>query len=143
MSAGQVVDALAAKVPDTKPTIVYSARTDPNDLLGRPHGYASKAAFTDSRIPKSETMGTDKGDSERGGGVEVFDTERLARARAIYIDVLQQGSGGFLGNEYLYVSGATLLRVSDKLAPDEAKEYADSLGKILATPVVAAADLQR
>jgi hypothetical protein len=40
-TADTIVKAIAAKVPSARPGFVYTADTDPNHLLGNPHGYPS------------------------------------------------------------------------------------------------------
>lgn len=59
----------------------YTAADDPNHQLGRPHGYTSKTAFADSRVPQDQLGGLAPDASERGGSVEVFADEAGAQAR--------------------------------------------------------------
>lgn len=134
-SAAQVAKALADLIPQAEPSIVYDEQTDPNDLLGRPNGYDSKAALTDSRVPDAKVKGISKGDVELGGGVEVFGTAEEAGRRAEYLDKLQSSAPELLGTDYLYVSGPTLLRVSGLLTPKQAREYEEALGVALDSPV--------
>jgi hypothetical protein len=44
-TAEQVVAGLAGTIGTAKPTVVFTAETDPNHLLGRPNGYTSKSVF--------------------------------------------------------------------------------------------------
>jgi hypothetical protein len=55
----EIGKALAAKVAESKVTVVYTAANDPNELLGRPNGYQSKIAFSDSRVPACDVEATD------------------------------------------------------------------------------------
>lgn len=126
LSAEQAVTELAGIVPSAEPGVVFTAETDPNDLLGRPGGYESKASFADSRIPPSETLGYSEGAVELGGSVEVFANADAARQRMEYI----QSIGPPLANEYDYVSGPVLLRVTGKLPPKQAGEYETALARI-------------
>ena len=110
---------------------VYTAKTDPNKLLGRSNGYASKTAFDDTRVDLSKFQ---KGEVPRGGGVEVFDTADAAQRRGEYIAKIQQASS-LLGSEYLYTSGPVLLRISGELTPEQAKGYANALADITSADV--------
>jgi len=71
-SADQVVQVISQKVPTVTLTVVYTAATDRNHLLGRPGGYTSKASFADSRIAPAAVQGFTPGDVELGGSVEMF-----------------------------------------------------------------------
>jgi hypothetical protein len=109
----------AAGIPLTL-TIDYSESSDPNNLLGRPNGYASKTAFRDKRAPRESG---DRSDAiEVGGSVEMFPDHAAAKARGDYISGLQKRSP-LLGNEYEYISGAALLRLSTRLTPTVAQTY--------------------
>ena len=74
-NAEAVVERLQAAGLTIGKVIVYTEETDPNDLLGRPGQYTSKAAFTDTRVDESDLVATPKWDVARGGSVEVFETE--------------------------------------------------------------------
>lgn len=128
LTAEQVTQKLTAKIPTVSLTKTYSAEDDPNHLLGRPGGYTSKTAFADSRIPK-EGLPADNTQTEHGGGVEVFADEAGATARKSQILEISKSLGG-LTAEYGYVKGGVLVRVSGKLAPDQAKEYETALASI-------------
>lgn len=99
--------------------IDYTATNDPNHLLGRPGGYTSKTAFVDSRINELEA---EPGSIEAGGSVEVFSNHAEAQARVNYISKMEQIMTVF-GNEYDYVNGNTVLRVSSLLTPAQAATY--------------------
>jgi hypothetical protein len=53
-TADDVTTLLQQKIAAVKPIKVSTAADDPNHLLGRPHGYTSKTAFADSRVPADE-----------------------------------------------------------------------------------------
>ena len=110
--------------------IVYTAATDPNNLLGRPNGYTSKCAWVDSRVPTTDTNGLTPGDVSLGGSVEVFPTPAGATARAAYLVSLYKAAP-ILGTEYDYLAGPVLIRVSQDLTPAQAATY-DAAAK--ATP---------
>lgn len=103
--------------------VVYTAETDPNELLGRPGGYSGKATFTDSR---TADRSTERFDIANGGSVEVFASESEAVRRADYIRSVLDANP-ILGTEYDFISGRVLLRLSPGLTPDEAAEYEDWL----------------
>lgn len=129
-TAEEVTNALAVKIPSIKLTKIFTAEDDPNKLLGRPNGYTSKTAFTDTRIPvEGEVEITKENDTMRGGGVEVFADEAAAIARKEYIQSF--GKATPMLTEYDYVVGGVLLRVSKQLTPDQAEEYETALGEVL------------
>ncbi|MEU4712477.1 hypothetical protein AB0F73_02235 [Micromonospora purpureochromogenes] len=108
----------AAKVGVTKGA-VQNEDTDPNNLLGRPNGYTSRAS---ADLPGGDTQ-ADKGSVDRGLAIEVFPTVKDADRRAAYIKQLQQGAP-ILGTEYHYRAdgGRVLVRVSGKVKPSQAKK---------------------
>lgn len=110
----------AAGLPITI-TVVYTATTDPNHLLGRPNQYLSKIAFADTRVAQTDPSVSDAIDN--GGSVEVFATLALAQQRTAYIQAFSS-----LAPEYDYLRGGILLRLSHMLTPDQAKSYQQALG---------------
>ncbi|WP_345612516.1 hypothetical protein [Pseudonocardia adelaidensis] len=126
MTAEQVIARLAARIPTARSSIVYSAQTDPNQLLGTPNLYVSKAAFTDTRIDPAQAKDTEIGSVELGGSVEVFLDEADARARKQYIDETIADLPIDV-SEYSYVRGQVLLRLSRRLPPEQAAEYESAL----------------
>jgi hypothetical protein len=134
LTARQVAIALKAKGLPIRITAVYTAATDPNHLLGRPGGYASKIMFAD---PRSEGTQDASGgpDVTEGGSIEVYATHADAVRRAVYIETITQAAP-LLGTEYDYVSGGVLLRVSGNLTPTQAGQYEQALQAVTGTPVV-------
>ena len=128
-SAKVIIEDLAKLGLPARLTVVFTAATDPNHLLGRPNGYLSKASFSDKRVPASDTTGDSKGDVDYGGSVEVFATANEAKARAAYIESVLEANP-MLGTEYDYLNGPVLLRVSQYLIPSQAEEYQRALAKI-------------
>lgn len=124
LDAEQVVTRIAEAIDSAKPATVYTAETDPNNLLGRPSGYESKADFTDSRAkPELDD------EVQQGGSVEVFDDPADAKDRGKFIaDTLKKMK--IFGTEYHYTKGGILLRVSGELTPDQAAEYEEALDEL-------------
>lgn len=125
-NADQIVRALAAAIPTARRGIVYTELTDPNELLGTPDAYLSKAAFTDTRIDPAGADDTEVGSIELGGSVEVFADESDARARQQYIQETIADLPIDV-SEHSYLHGTVLLRVSRHLAPAQAAEYEAAL----------------
>jgi hypothetical protein len=125
-TAEQIVARLAAKIPTVTPRIVYTAQTDPNQLLGTAHSYTSKAAFTDSRINPAEANDTEIGSIELGGSVEVFANDADARARKDYLDQIVKDLPIDV-SEYSHLHGPVLLRLSRRLTPTQVTEYEAAL----------------
>ncbi|WP_101608474.1 hypothetical protein [Amycolatopsis sp. BJA-103] len=124
-TADDVTKTLGQKIATAKLIKTYTAENDPNHLLGRPNGYTSKTAFSDSRVKPSdvEYLGADA--VERGGSVEVFGDEAGAKARMDFIQSVAKNMP--MVGEYDYVKGTILVRVSRFLTPDQAKEYEAAL----------------
>jgi hypothetical protein len=125
-TAEQVVADLTGKIGTAKPTVVFTAETDPNHLLGRPNGYTSKASFTDSRIKTSDVKDSRTGSVDQGGSVEIYPDEAGAATRKRLIDDTMKAAP-ILGTEYSYLDGPVLLRVSQALTPAQAQEYKSAL----------------
>lgn len=98
--------------------IVYTAATDPNHLLGRQNGYASKVAWQDPRAAKGDA-GDTRGSVGLGGGIEVYPSAAGAQARRAYL----AGFAPPVGDGYDYVSGTAVLRLSQYLTPAQAHAY--------------------
>lgn len=122
-TADTVVKAIAAKVAAARPGFVYTADTDPNHLLGKPNGYTSEATFTDNRISPADTAGVRPGSIQKGGSVEVFADASGAAIRQQRIAQMEKDAP-LLGSEYTFTDGPALLRVSGRLTPNQAAEYA-------------------
>jgi len=90
-----------------------SSDNDPNELLGRPGGYTSKAEVKQSI---RESFGV-----ENGGSVEVFETNEDAEKRKEYIETVTKEMGLLL-TEYSYVEKNVLLLIS----VNSIKEYGEN-----------------
>lgn len=120
MDAKAVVDALKnAGLPVTA-IAEQDEDTDPNDKLGRPGGYTSRAS---ADLPGGDKSG-DRYGIDRGLVVEVFSAEDDADARSKYIqDTLKTMQ--ILGTEYHYrgKDKRILVRISGKVKPSQAKKF--------------------
>jgi hypothetical protein len=113
------VQAALRSLPITN-TVIYTAETDPNKLLGRPNQYIEKMSFTDSRIEPVE--------NSVKCSVEVFASEGDAEARKKYIDAIGKAASPF--TEYSFVHKNVLLRLDKSLTPEQADEYRRALDKL-------------
>ncbi|MFY1681658.1 hypothetical protein ACN265_09040 [Micromonospora sp. WMMD730] len=93
---------------------VQNEDTDPNDLLGRPNGYTSRAS---ADLPGGNRDG-ERFDIDRGLVIEVFPTKDDADRRSQFIQESLK-SMPILGTEYHYRTdeGRVLVRVSGKVKP--------------------------
>lgn len=123
-SAQQIVAGLKAKGLPIGEMFAFTAESDQNHLLGRPHQYVGKVSWRDTRVNESDSHGADISASD-GGSVEVFANLADAEARAHYVETIAAGGGIF--SEYDYSDGTVLLRVSKDLTPDQAKAYQTAL----------------
>lgn len=124
----KVEDVLAALKADGLPIgdqVVYTAENDPNKMLGRPGQYTGKANFIDTRVELTHKEDIDVGN---GGSVEVFSDDSDAEKRHKYVSSIAKSSSMF--NEYDYLAGNIVLRVSSELTPDQAAAYEAALKKI-------------
>jgi hypothetical protein len=107
----------AAGLPMSKGS-VQDENTDPNNLLGRPNEYTSRACFdVDGADPTADKYSVD-----RGGVIEVFANASDARARADYIAGVLKAAP-MLGSEYHYLAGPVLVRISGKVKPSVAAKF--------------------
>jgi hypothetical protein len=124
-------------------TVVYTAKTDPNHLLGRRDGYTSKVAFVDSRVPKSYVRVGNKGDVGLGGSVEIWPSASLATERATYIQELALTLSLPVPALYMkegiderdFIAGGVLLRISFGLTARDIAGYAKALAAVTDVPV--------
>lgn len=118
-SANESAAAIQSAVDSVTKTEDLTEDTDSNDLLGRPDGYSAATVLYDSRAECLSGPGVDC-----GAVVEQWPDGDAAQERADYIKAI----GTPLANEYDYVSGALILRVSGTLKPSEAQEYEAAFG---------------
>ncbi|MDQ3864926.1 MAG: hypothetical protein M3317_15775 [Actinomycetota bacterium] len=125
--ASGVVQALKDEGMPIGESKAYTAENDPNELLGRPGQYTSKAMFKDTRLGADPIAS--EWDVQNGGSVEVFENGDDAIKRREYLEALAKNSGSF--NEYAYREGTVLLRLSHCLTPQQAGEYEAALRRAL------------
>ncbi|MCM3925847.1 hypothetical protein ND748_29765, partial [Frankia sp. AiPs1] len=128
ITAEQVAIRLAAAGLPLHTTVVYTAATDPDRLLGTTGGYASRIAFRDSRVGSNEVAGAPVGAIERGGAVEAFHDAAAAQRRAALLLTVTRDNP--LVTEYVYVRGGVVLRVSLVLTDGQAKGYETALQRL-------------
>jgi len=126
MTAQQLAEKLKAGGQPLGEITVFDESSDPNHKLGRPDQYTSKVGFVDTRIDLSHAM-DDPGDISRGGGIEVWPNRAAAQKRADYIQKTTKAVGFPALQEYDYVSGGYLLRITQVLTPDRGKAYEAAL----------------
>jgi hypothetical protein len=100
---------------------VQDETTDPNELLGRPHQYTSRASFD---VPGADPTAPNHR-VERGGAVEVFADAADAKARYEYLDGIRKAAPLLV--EYDYVNGPVLVRITGKLKPSVAAQFEEAV----------------
>lgn len=128
LTAADVVKKLEAHGLPIGVRTVYTAASDPNDLLGRPGEYTSKVNFRDTRIKNPP----DPTDVDAGGSVEVFASSGAAKKRADYVQATTRGS--YLFPDYGYRRDRVFLRLSSMLTPGQAKRYNAVLERLDGSP---------
>ncbi|MFI0795010.1 hypothetical protein ACH4OY_20330 [Micromonospora rubida] len=127
LDAQAVLDKLTAADIGITKGAVQDEDSDPNNLLGRPNGYTSRAS---SDLPGGVKDG-DKHGIDRGLVIEVFPTKADADRRSTFIqDSLK--SMPILGTEYHYRAGggAVLVRVTGKVKPSAAKKIEQAVADL-------------
>ncbi|GII96929.1 hypothetical protein [Sinosporangium siamense] len=114
LDAAGVIRALAKRGLKIRLGRIYNERTDPNHMMGRPHGYTSKAVLW---IGKHE------------GSVEVFAKASQAQKRRDYIQEI--GERASVLGEYTYVRRGVVLRLAKELLPSQARKYQATLNKVV------------
>lgn len=114
-TAKEISTALKNKGLPIGTVVVFTAETDSNKLLGRPHQYISKVGFADTTIEQSDQS------DPKGGSVEFFSSSSDTKARKEYIDSFGKQSPMFI--EYSYINGTALLRLNSDLTPEQAAKY--------------------
>ena len=123
VNASDVVNALKKYGLPIGNQLVYTVENDPNKLMGRSGQYTSKVNFIDTTAKEDKKV-----EMLNGGSVEMFDNNVDAKNRFDYVSKTAKSSPLF--NEYDYVQGKILLRLSKNLAPIHVKKYEDTLKKI-------------
>jgi len=130
--SGLTAEKVAIKLSEAglplRTTVIYTAATDPDQLLGRTGGYTSRVAFSDPRVGANEVAGAPRGAIERGGAVEVFATPAAAGRRATHLLTVTDQNP--LVTEHVYVQGTVVLRVSLVLTDGQAQAYETTLRRL-------------
>lgn len=105
-STTPTAEKIAARMHISHPIFAYNAETDPNKLMGRQGGYASKVNWGAGTADDSHSS------------IEVFPTKADMVARASY---LSSFDSTFIGDGYDYQNGSALLRLSRDYTPTQAK----------------------
>lgn len=123
MNASQILEAMKSDGLTIGDIQVYDEDSDPNNLMGRPNEYISKASFLDTRVKDPYGNGYIDGeiDIDFGGTVETFNTAADAQAREKYIDRVVSESG--IGKMYMYTFCNVVFRVGYELKPSQAEDY--------------------
>lgn len=106
-----------------KNIIVYTEETDPNNQLGRPNGYISKANFADDRCEQYDAT------DPEGGNFEVFKNVEDCTDRKEYLESVYKANSIF--RMYMYQFDNVLFRLSRELTPSQAAEYEIAVISIL------------
>gem|GEM_PF-3294374 len=115
-TAEDVVRALYRRdMPITEPYI-YGENTDPDGLLGTRHSYTSKVSFTDTTIRDGWSI------LERGGIVEVFDSEDDAQVRERQLNNMLPSQSGYVIQE-----NRVVLRLSPLSSEENNAAYEEAL----------------
>jgi hypothetical protein len=123
VDASEVVNALKKEGLPIGNQLAYTVENDPNELMGRPGQYTSKVNFIDTTAKEAKKV-----EMLNGGSVEMFANHNDAKNRFDYVSKVAKSEPLF--NEYDYVQGRILLRLSKNLTPAHAKNYEDALKKI-------------
>lgn len=97
--------------------VVYDEKTDPNEKLGRPGSYTSKANFSDPAHEDNDSTAPDN-------TIEVFALEEDAITRAEYIESVTKGTAM---EQYVYQIGVYVLRIDFDVLPSDALKYEEAL----------------
>lgn len=104
----------------------FTADDDPNEKLGRPGYYISKADFSDSRVEQL-------GDYLCGGTIETFSDEKDCKKRAEYLNKMNNPELGILSlDQYIYQYDKAIFRVDYDLTAEQAEEYHAQMDEIMA-----------
>jgi hypothetical protein len=122
MTAEEIANSFKEKQLPMDNIIVYTQETDVNKLLGKPNQYISKVNFADTRISQVSK------DDPAGGSIETFSTTDDLNTRKGYLEGIFKTIP--LLNEYLYVNGKYLLRLSKELSEDQANKYKEAFMKL-------------
>jgi len=115
LTGDQVAASLAPAGLPVANVRVFTADTDPNQLLGRPQQYTAKVSWFDQRVSTQDGL--------TEANVEVFPDTASLGARDKYTRAISGAVGGLA--QYVDRNDArrVLLRLPHDLTPDQAAEY--------------------
>lgn len=119
LTAEQVTNYFAQEGMPIGNLMIFTEETDPNNQLGRPNSYTSKVNFEDERT-LSEQTDTTSPDYIPNNTLEVFETEKNAKARYDYLKSISDETSLA---QYMYLDETMLLRLDPNLLPKEAEKY--------------------
>ena len=120
-TAKEVVEALYNHQLPVSDPYLYTAKDDPEGLLGEMNQYTSKASWTDRSLSGAMTT------LEAGGIAEVFATEALAQARVRQLAAMPFDEAG-----YTTQANRVVLRLSTLYGEDDVDAYTEVLRKMFA-----------
>lgn len=115
----------------------YNEKDDPNQKLGRPNQYISKSNWNDKRDKenieeqndtKYQKMIAPK--DSRNCTVETFKTKEDAKRRSDFLSEKAKNMPD-VQDQYVYLAGKAVLRISYKITPSEAKKYEKAFYEIM------------
>lgn len=125
-SAEEILLQLQDKNQNLSEIEAFTEETDPNEKLGRPGYYISKADFSDSRLEQNDP------DYLVGGTIEVFASKEDCKDRAEYLQSLADSKlGVFALDQYIYQYEEVLFRVEYGLTNEQAEEYHKQMDEIM------------
>lgn len=124
-SSKELLEQLKEKNSNLSEIEEFTSETDPNEQLGRPGYYISKADFSDTRVEQI-------GEYLCGGTIETFSSEKDCKNRANYLNEFNDPEMGAFGlNQYVYQYNCVLFRISYDLTPEQAEEYHAQMDEIM------------
>lgn len=110
---------------------VWTEETDPNDLLGRPGNYISKADFMDVNVDPEDRVEPVDELGLPGGTIEVFNNKSDCESRYKYLNAFDDAEMGIIAlKQYMYKSDNVILRVSYDLTPSQAEVYEKAFNEL-------------
>jgi hypothetical protein len=105
---------------------VFTASTDPNKVLGRPHQYSGKTTWVDTSLP----VPSDPTDISAGGSIEAFASVGDLTTRSQYVANIAK-TPLFAEYDYISPAGLVFMRLSGTLVPEQALRYVAAAKKFL------------
>lgn len=111
--------------PDIGEVVVYTAQTDPDQLMGLPNQYRSKVRFEDLRLVQPENL------SECvGGEIKVFDSSAAAQKHKKQIEKLANGES----KPVILINDTILLHLSEQFSLEMLSAYSTTFMELPSEP---------